>query len=61
MRKPRVNKWEREKLVSKSVVKEIKEKYSTKNYSKSDLSREYNVSWGTIKNIVDSINSYKNV
>jgi len=59
MRKPRVNKWEREKLVSESMVKEIRKKYSTGNYSKSDLSREYNVSWGTIKNIVDSINSYK--
>ncbi len=59
MRKPRVNKWEREKLVSESNVKEIREKYSTGNYSKSDLSREYNLSWGTIKNIVDSINSYK--
>ena len=61
MRKPRVNKWEREKLVSELNVKEIREKYSTGNYSKSDLSREYNLSWGTIKNIVDSINSYKNV
>jgi group I intron endonuclease len=59
MKKPRVNKWEREKLVPKTTVKEIREKYSTGNYSKSDLSREYNVSWGTIKNIVDSINSYK--
>jgi group I intron endonuclease len=59
MRKPRVNKWEREKLVSELMVKEIREKYSTGNYSKSDLSREYNVSWGTIKNIVDHINSYK--
>jgi len=59
MRKPRVNKWEREKLVSESNVKEIREKYSTGNYSKSDLSREYNLSWVTIKNIVDSINSYK--
>jgi group I intron endonuclease len=49
------------KIVPPEIVKEIKEKYSTKNYSKSDLSREYNVSWGTIKNIVDSINSYKNV
>jgi len=61
MRKPRVNKWEREKLAPESTVKEIREKFSTGNYSKSDLSREYNVSWGTIKNIVDSINSYKNV
>jgi group I intron endonuclease len=61
MKKPRVNKWEREKLVSESVVKEIREKYSTGNYSKSDLSREYNLSWGTIKNIVNYINSYKNV
>ena len=59
MRKPRTNKWEREKLVSEPVVKEIREKFSTGNYSKSDLSREYNLSWGTIKNIVDSINSYK--
>jgi group I intron endonuclease len=47
------------KIVSELIVKEIREKYSTGNYSKSDLSREYNVSWGTIKNIVDSINSYK--
>jgi group I intron endonuclease len=59
MRKPRVNKWKREKLVSELIIKEIREKYSTGNYSKSDLSREYNVSWGTIKNIVDLINSYK--
>jgi group I intron endonuclease len=59
MRKPRTNKWEREKLASEPVVKEIREKFSTGNYSKSDLSREYNLSWGTIKNIVDSINSYK--
>jgi group I intron endonuclease len=59
MRKPRVNKWEREKLVSELIVKEIREKYSIGTYSKSDLSREYNLSWGTIKNIVDSINSYK--
>ena len=59
MRKPRVNKWEREKLVPEVTVKEIREKFSTGNYSKSDLSREYNLSWGTIKNIVDSINSYK--
>jgi group I intron endonuclease len=48
------------KLVSESTVKEIRTKYSTGNYSKSDLSREYNISWGTIKNIVDYINSYKN-
>jgi group I intron endonuclease len=47
------------KIVSEPIVKEIREKYFTGNYSKSDLSREYNVSWGTIKNIVDSINSYK--
>lgn len=60
MRKPRVNKWEREKLVPEVTVKEIREKFSTRSYSKSDLSREYNLSWGTIKNIVDSINSYKN-
>jgi group I intron endonuclease len=59
MRKPRVNKWEREKLVPEVTVKEIREKFSTGSYSKSDLSREYNLSWGTIKNIVDSINSYK--
>lgn len=59
MRKPRTNKWEREKLASESIVKEIREKFSTGNYSKSDLSRKYNLSWGTIKNIVDSINSYK--
>ena len=48
------------KIASPEMVKEIREKYSTGNHSKSDLSREYNVSWGTIKNIVDSINSYKN-
>jgi group I intron endonuclease len=47
------------KIASPEIVKEIREKYSTSNYSKSDLSREYNLSWGTIKNIVDHINSYK--
>jgi len=49
MRKPRVNKWEREKLVPEPIVKEIREKFSTGNHSKSDLSREYNLSWGTSK------------
>ncbi len=28
-------------------------------FKRSDLSREYNVSWGTIKNITDYINSYQ--
>ena len=59
MRKPRVNKWEREKLVSPNIIEEIRIKYTTKKYTRSDLSREYNVSWGTIKNITDQINSYK--
>jgi group I intron endonuclease len=47
------------KVASLEIIKEIREKFSTGNYSKSDLSREYNLSWGTIKNIVDYINSYK--
>lgn len=59
MRKPRVNKWKREKLVSPHIIEEIRIKYNTGEYTRSDLSREYNVSWGTIKNITDHINSYK--
>jgi len=58
MRKPRVNKWEREKLVSPDIVEEIRNKFQS-GTKRSDLSREYNVSWGTIKNITDYINSYK--
>jgi group I intron endonuclease len=59
MRKPRVNKWEREKLISPNTVEEIRIKYNTGNYTRSNLSREYGASWGTIKNITDKINSYK--
>ena len=58
MRKPRVNKWEREKLVSPTIVEEIRNKFNS-GTKRSDLSREYNVSWGTIKNITDYINSYQ--
>jgi len=58
MKKPRINKWEREKLVSFNIVEEIRTKFQS-GTKRSDLSREYNVSWGTIKNITDYINSYK--
>ena len=58
MRKPRVNRWEREKLVSPTIVDEIRNKFNL-GHKRSDLSREYNVSWGTVKNITDHINSYK--
>jgi len=58
MSKPRVNRWEREKLVSPVIVEEIRIKFQLGS-KRSDLSREYNVSWGTIKNITDHINSYK--
>jgi len=46
------------KLVSKKLVKEIRNKYNTGKYTRSYLSREFKVSWGTIKNITDYINSY---
>ncbi len=58
MSKPRVNKWEREKLVLPNIVEEIRTKFQL-GIKRSDLSREYNVSWGTVKNITDRINSYK--
>jgi group I intron endonuclease len=58
MRKPRVNRWEREKLVLPNIVEEIRDKFNL-GHKRSDLGREYNVSWGTIKNITDHINSYK--
>lgn len=59
MRKPRKNGgWERDNLVSKNLVKEIRIKYETGKFTRSILSREYNVSWGTIKNITDHLNSY---
>ena len=45
------------KIVSPKKVDKIRLKYK-KGMSKSALSREYKVSWGTIKNIVDKINSY---
>lgn len=58
MRKPRINKWEREKLVLPQIVEEIRNKFNS-GIKRSILSREYNLSWGTIKNITDYINSYK--
>jgi group I intron endonuclease len=58
MSKPRVNKWERGKLVPPHIVEEIRLKYK-EGHKRSSLSREYNVSWGTIKNITNRINSYK--
>lgn len=61
MRKPRNKKWVRDKMIPSNIVKEIRKKYETGNFTRSSLSREYNVSWGTIKNITDKINSYKNI
>jgi hypothetical protein len=49
MRKPRVNKWNRNKMLSDIQSNEIKHKYD-QGYRICDLSKEYNVSWGTIKN-----------
>jgi group I intron endonuclease len=46
------------KLVSSNIVQEIRTKFQSGS-KRSDLSREYNVSWGTIKNITDHINSYE--
>lgn len=60
MRKPRINKWEREKMVPYNIINEIRIKYKN-GIKKSDLSKEYGFSWGTIKNIVDHLNSYKNI
>ena len=51
--------WERDRLVNPHIVNEIRIKYNTENFTRSSLSREYGVSWGTIKNITDKINSYK--
>ena len=58
MSKPRINRWERDKLVPPHIVEEIRLKYK-EGHKRSSLSREYNVSWGTIKNITDHINSYE--
>jgi group I intron endonuclease len=46
------------KLVPPHIVEEIRLKYKN-GHKRSSLSREYNVSWGTIKNITDHINSYE--
>lgn len=46
------------KIASPTIVEEIRTKFQS-GTKRSDLSREYNVSWGTIKNITDHINSYK--
>jgi group I intron endonuclease len=61
MRKPRIKRWKRETLVIPFLIEEIRTKYETGNFTRSDLSREYGVSWGTIKNITDKINSYKDI
>jgi hypothetical protein len=49
---------ERPKILEKNKVKEIREKYQN-GQRICDLSREYNVSWGTIKNVVEKRESYK--
>jgi len=49
----------KKKILNEEIVKEIRTQYKTGNYTRSYLSRLYNVSWGTIKNITDCINSYK--
>jgi group I intron endonuclease len=59
MRKPRKSGWEGKKLLPPNIVEEIRVKYATGNFTRSSLYREYGVSWGTIKNITDRINSYK--
>ena len=46
------------KLVPPHIVEEIRLKHK-EGHKRSSLSREYNVSWGTIKNITDHINSYE--
>jgi len=51
--------WDRNNLIDPFLVEEIRTKFISGKFTKSDLSREYGVSWGTIKNIVDKINSYK--
>ncbi len=45
------------KVLTYDKIKEIRIKYSNK-CTRSELSREYNVSWGTIKNITDNLISY---
>lgn len=45
------------KLISPVIVEEIRNKFNS-GHKRSDLSREYGVSWGTIKNITDYLNSY---
>jgi len=48
-------------LCNKEIAEEIRIKYKTGDFTRSDLAREYGVSWGTIKNITDKINSYKDI
>lgn len=45
------------KLAPSNIVEEIRNKFNL-GHKRSELSREYGVSWGTIKNITDYLNSY---
>jgi group I intron endonuclease len=58
MRKPKINKWTRETLLTPTQVTEIRTKHS-QGQRICDLNKEYNVSWGTIKNVVEKLGGYK--
>ena len=53
--------WSKGKLISPKQIIEIRDKFEIGGVTKSQLSREYNVSWGTIKDIIEKRNSYKNL
>jgi uncharacterized lipoprotein len=46
------------KLISEHIVTEIRTKHS-QGQRICDLNKEYNVSWGTIKNVIEKLGGYK--
>ena len=59
MRKPRKNKWVRPPAVDQNIIDEIRELYSTKKYTKTELHKKFNLSQSTIRKIVDRLGNYK--
>lgn len=45
--------------LSQEKIQKLRKMFNTGKYTKSDLSREFNISWGSVKNIIEKRNAYK--
>lgn len=58
MKKPRINKWRRSSSIDSNTIKEIQLLYSTGQYTKTQLHKQFKLSQDTIRNIVDKRGIY---